>query len=211
MGENRKKPNNYFEAILQLRNPSSGSFKTAVDDIYEAVENSRRDGVFISKEEKVKGGIDFYISSKKFSTQLGIKLNESYGGVYSVNPRLFSRDRQTSKDIYRLSILVRLPDFEKGSILKFGNELFQVTSFQKNTAIGVNLRTKKKTSLDLAQDYEIIANEGGAIHAIVTKHKPFVEVLDPETYQSMKVENCHETKKEKLKIIVDNGRAYAVE
>ena len=97
----------YFEAVLQLRNPND----EAVNCIVNAV-NKRKD-VFIAKKSKVKGGIDFYISSQRYTRSLGKLLKKSFKGELKVTRRLYGVDRQTSKLIYRGTVLFRIEEEKK--------------------------------------------------------------------------------------------------
>jgi len=98
----QQKPDQYYEAILQLRNPN----KEAVNCIINAV-NKRKD-VFIANQVKLKTGIDFYISSQRFTRSLGKLLKKSFKGELKESKKLYGVDRQKSKQIYRGTILFRL-------------------------------------------------------------------------------------------------------
>ena len=95
-------PGQYYEAVLQLRNPN----KEAVHCIENAI-NKRKD-VFIAKKVKVTNGIDFYISSQRFTKSLGKLLKKSFKGELKESRKLFGFDRQKSKQIYRGTVLFKL-------------------------------------------------------------------------------------------------------
>tara|TARA_Y100000310_G_C20563076_1_gene754045 strand:- start:89 stop:415 length:327 start_codon:yes stop_codon:yes gene_type:complete len=97
----------YYEAILQLRNPN----KEAVNCIVNAV-NKRKD-VFIAKKSKVRGGIDFYISSQRYTRTLGKLLKKSFKGELKISRKLFGVDRQKSKQLYRGTVLFRIEEEKK--------------------------------------------------------------------------------------------------
>jgi nonsense-mediated mRNA decay protein 3 len=99
-----QKPDQYFEATLQLRNPN----KEVVKCILNAV-NKRKD-VHIAKQVKAKNGIDFYISSQRFTRSLGKLLKKSYKGELKESKKLFGFNRQKSKQIYRGTVLFRLEE-----------------------------------------------------------------------------------------------------
>ena len=92
----------YYEAIIQLR-PYK---KEVLDFVRNKI--AKRKNVFISKETELKTGIDLYISSQKFARALGKKLKKSFKGELKTTRKLFSRNRQTSKDIYRVTVCFRL-------------------------------------------------------------------------------------------------------
>jgi NMD protein affecting ribosome stability and mRNA decay len=97
-------PGQYFEAVFQLRNPN----KEAVSCIVNAV-NKRKD-VFIAKQIEVKGGIDFYISSQRFTRSLGKKLKKSFKGELKESKKLFGMNHQTSRQVYRGTMLFRIDE-----------------------------------------------------------------------------------------------------
>ncbi len=93
---------NYYEGILQLRNPS--------EEVINFVRNQfkKNQKVWIAKQEKLKTGTDLYISSNKFLLSLGKKLKNSFNGELKTSRKLHSRNRVTSKNIYRVTVLFRL-------------------------------------------------------------------------------------------------------
>ncbi|MBR9690124.1 hypothetical protein GOV08_00380 [Candidatus Woesearchaeota archaeon] len=96
-----KQSASYFEGILQIRNPK----EDVIDYVKERIDSD--DSIHISKTEVVKGGVDFYVSSNKFLRKLGKEIKKRFDGELKESPQLFSRNRQTSKDIYRLNVLFR--------------------------------------------------------------------------------------------------------
>jgi NMD protein affecting ribosome stability and mRNA decay len=92
----------YYEGILQLRNPNK--------EVINFVRNQFRGNskVWVAKQERLKTGIDLYISSNKFLLSLGKRLKKSFKGEMKVSRKLHSRDRITSKNVYRVTVLFRL-------------------------------------------------------------------------------------------------------
>ena len=92
----------YFEAILQLRNPN--------EELLNCVMNAvrKRKNVFIAKEVRMKGGVDYYISSQRFTRSLGNKLKKAFKGELKVSRKLFGFDRQRSRLIYRGTVLFKM-------------------------------------------------------------------------------------------------------
>ena len=93
----------YFEGILQVRNPDDAleSF------IRKRLEDAEKRGVFANKILEVKNGVDYYMSDKRFLRRLGKELKKNFKGELKESAQLFSRDKQTSKDIFRLNVLFR--------------------------------------------------------------------------------------------------------
>ena len=102
MKDNIYSKDQYFEAKLQLR-PFN---KEVYDFVLKQV--AKRKNVFISKEVKLKTGIDIYLTSQRFARSLGKKLKDTFKGELKITRTLFSRDRLKSKLIYRGTVLFRM-------------------------------------------------------------------------------------------------------
>lgn len=99
----------YFEGILQLRNPKP----EVMDFITKRLDEVKIRGIHASDIKDVRGGIDFHITSKSFLRRLGRDLRKRFRGEYNESPELFSRNHQTSKDIWRINVLFRCIDEKK--------------------------------------------------------------------------------------------------
>ena len=173
----------YFEGILQLRNPS--------DDVMNFVRkktgNVAEKGIFIMQEKKVRGGVDIYVSSKKFVQELGREVVREFGGELKINPQLFSRNKQTSRDIYRVNVLVKLPDFKKGDFVEIEGNVCRIIGVGKKITV-FELEAGRRSEIDLSR-IKIKAVILEIKHTIVSKAKPEIEVIHPENYQSSLLSN----------------------
>jgi len=93
----------YYEAVLQVR----GEFpENIVEKITRFVSNCEDQRAFISRVEKVRGGLDVYLGSKK----VGEKARREFGRKCVEVKKSFktvSKDRQTSKETRRFYYLLR--------------------------------------------------------------------------------------------------------
>ena len=190
--------NQYYEGILQLR----GSDDEVVDYVENQVAKAKSKGVFISKVVRHKNGFDFYVSSRKFLHTLGKKLHAAFGGELKVNPRLFTKDRQTGKEVFRVNVFFKLLDFKKGDVINIDKKIIKITNISK-IVTGMDIETGKKVSFNIKnKKYEILKK----INTIVTKIKPVIEVLEPDTYQNIPVRNNALVRHgEKVKIVICEG------
>jgi len=93
----------YYEAILQIR-PAR---EDVVDFVLDAVE--KRNDVKISKVVELKTGIDFYLTNQRFSRgALARALRKKFKGIVKITKKIYGVDRQTSRVLYRATILFRL-------------------------------------------------------------------------------------------------------
>lgn len=185
--------NEYYEGVLQIRNPN--------DEVMDFINNSikKSKDVYISKVKKVGNGFDLYISDRRYILYLGRKLKEQFGGILKKSPRLFTRDRQTSKNVYRVNVLLQLYDFKKGDILEINNQYIKVSNIGKTVA-GTNVVTGKRVIFLLRNsNYKVLEK----YKTTVCKLKPEIEVLHPETYQNIKVDNKADVNMgEKVNIVI---------
>ena len=132
--------NNYFEGILQLRNPT----KEVRKFVKELIERTLR--VFVAKEEKVTNGFDLYLSSNRFLVNSGRKLQNKFGGEIKISSKLHTRKRLTSKEVYRVTVLFRRPSFKVGDIVRYKRGKIKVRTISKKV-FGMDVDTNKKISV----------------------------------------------------------------
>ena len=99
------KPNKnpqYFEAIMQLRNPNQ--------ELINFVENqvNKRKGAFIAKTVKQKNGMDYYISDQRLARSMGNRMKKSFKGELKTSRKIHTRNHLTSRDVYRVTICFRM-------------------------------------------------------------------------------------------------------
>ena len=106
----------YFEGTLQLRDVT----KAHLDFVLAQTTKDKR--ARIASLKKVKGGYDLQFSSNKYLRQMGRLLVAKYQGELKESVRLFSRNRLTQKDIYRLTVMFRPLAFKKGDAIIYKGE-----------------------------------------------------------------------------------------
>jgi NMD protein affecting ribosome stability and mRNA decay len=126
----------YFEGILQLRNPTSEvvSFVEKFDD-------------HISKVRQVTNGIDYYFVSQRFLRSLGKALQRRFPGKLVSTRSIHTRNRQTSKDVYRVTVLFRCFPFRKGDLVESRGETYLVLAVGKKVYVQ-HSKTREKKLLD---------------------------------------------------------------
>ncbi|MCW3141255.1 MAG: 60S ribosomal export protein NMD3 [Methanophagales archaeon] len=97
----------YYEGIVQIRAknriPTEGELAMAEEIAYSSV--GEKD--FISKERKLKGGLDVYVSSMECGRRISRQIVKKLGGSFSESRKLYGR--KDGRNIYRVSFSVRLP------------------------------------------------------------------------------------------------------
>lgn len=194
----QKEKTAYYEGILQLRNTS--------DSVFEFIERELKKvaskGAFITQSVETKTGVDLYITNKSHMRLLAQKIHAKFGGTLKLNPQLFSHNHQTSKDIYRLNILMELPSFHVGDVVFFTPVAARRKEDEKKAVLinrlgkimhGKDLFTGKGIAFEFkfAKDLEVAEQ----IKTTIAANTPDFLVLDPETFQAVPIVN-HEVLKE---------------
>ena len=133
------KPSSYFEGTLQLRNVNDEVIDFAVSEI----ENS---GVNIAKTKQFENGIDIYVSRQRFLRTLAGRLRKKFGGQIIVSRKLHTKSSLTSRDLYRVNVLFRLPNFKKDDIIVYKGDEIRIISMGKKI-FAKNIVTGKKLNL----------------------------------------------------------------
>lgn len=186
------KHKDYFEGEIQVRNATDEQLDLIRRLIWKENET-------ISKEIVEKNGVDLYVTSQKTIQKIARTIAAKTGAHIKLSRHLFSRNRHTGKQVYRLNLLVDIPDYSKGDCLTINGKLFLVTSLGKKLSC-VGLDTGKKTTITLNKgDYSIIK----PVKTMVTKTQPSLEIMDPNTYDTQPCSNP-------LNLKVANGQKVKV-
>ena len=94
----------YYQAIIQLR-PVNENLTNFVE------KKIGKTKAWVSKRINMKNGVDYYVSSNKVARQIGKQLKKSFRGELKESKKLFSKDRLTSRDIYRVTVCFKLKEY----------------------------------------------------------------------------------------------------
>ncbi len=185
----QKQKTAYYEGILQLREPHD----KVIDFMNTEMKQLQPKGVFITKSVDQKNGVDLYFTNKTHMQLLAQKIGAKFGATVSMHPQLFSHNHQTSKDIYRLNVLVVVPKFTMGDVISFdyprkGNLTVLIKSMGK-ICQGIDLNAQKTTGFELKNCTEIVMYKKQ--ETTVSSIYPHVGVLDPDTYQEEHPRNAN--------------------
>lgn len=129
----------YFEGTLQLRETTP----ELVDFVRNDIAENTKFGVHI-ETENIKGNrADFRLTSTKYMRQLGKRLTARFNGELTETVKLFTRDKQTSKEVYRTNVLFRLRHYKIGDIVESRGRKIKIKTIGKRVS-GVDVDTGKK-------------------------------------------------------------------
>jgi NMD protein affecting ribosome stability and mRNA decay len=138
-----KKGTDYFEGTLQLRDVTP----EVLNFVREDMAKHAVDGAHVTKEKGKGGNIDFKMTSTKYMRQLGKRLKQKFSGELTETVKLFTRNKQTSKEVYRTNVLFRLRKFKIGDIVESRGRKIKIKTMSKRVS-GVDMDTGKKVFVD---------------------------------------------------------------
>jgi NMD protein affecting ribosome stability and mRNA decay len=188
----------YFEGILQLRNASS-EVKEYIKNYF--VKNAPRK-VFVNKVVEKETSVDYFFVNKRHMMPLALKIIRNFGGFIDPNAQLFSHNKLTSKDLFRLNILVIVPDFLAGDAVLVGEDPVLVRKTEKLIS-GMKLETEKNYTFSYDAKTMNSIKPMKKFKSSISSIHPSIQVLHPETYQEFSAKNP-------LKLDVKSGQKVVV-
>ena len=189
-----KQQGSYYEAILQVRGPErtlpkqlEAEVERVVRSRVGAMRKSSRE-VFLSKVEKVKGGLDFYFSTVSSARSVSRELQETYCAEFKESSSLWGR--RDGKEVYRMTYLVRLPGIFRGDIVTLGGREFYVRGMSRGMLHGIDLLTGEERAIKFTDRTECSLSQSRPeiVSAVVLTEKELeMQVLDPETMKPLEV------------------------
>ena len=198
----------YFEGVLQLR--------SVQDDIRKEVRDELRkhasEGVHLTSEEKAKDGVDLYVTSGRFLRSFVRELQKRYGGEVKLTAKLFSRDKQTGKELFRVRALIRFPSFRTGDVISLDGKPVLISSVGEMLH-GTDLLAGKKVGVAyVGKDIPVLLRR--ETHVVRVRPRP--EVLHPESYDPVPLGNPAlaaglQPGSSVIVVVADDGRCYLVQ
>jgi nonsense-mediated mRNA decay protein 3 len=211
----------YFESVIQIRAdkrfPSTKELQT-IDSIMRGKISSlsvKNRMAYVSDVSMIKEGVDYYIGSYKAARKLTTAVKDVMGGVVQESPRLVGRDKSRGKDLYRIWISIRLPEFQKHDFIEYENRKGQVKGFDGKKILLNNLESHDVWSV-LWREYnkiKVVARSSDIKTTNVTSKTPkTIQILHPDTYQPVDINLNAETSDleigDEVKVVEIEGILY---
>ncbi|RME53918.1 hypothetical protein D6783_00450 [Candidatus Woesearchaeota archaeon] len=176
-----QKHKDYFEGTLQLRNPTPHTKQFIQNLLLKS-----HPGVHIAKTIQRKNGYDILLSSNKATYQIAQALHKTFGATIKTSTHLWGHDRQRSKHLQRLTVLVKIPAVRPGDVITYKDRPVLIQTVGKTT-YGYDLSRQKKisipsSSLDEQETLPIYETS-------IVQNQPSVYVLHPTTFQPIPLAN----------------------
>ncbi len=202
----------YFEAILQVRadgRPLTGDERKEVEGIVsrKVDEIMRKDRMgFIQDTIEKAEGLDFYMGSKGSARKLAQAIRDRFGGTIHEAYELVGVDRQTSREVYRTSISVRIPRFQRGDVVSDRQGKIYIVEHVDGRGIELrNLETQKNERMDwrTAKRDDLREIEYEREEAMVTSiGRDEVQFMNMRTYETFEMK--------KPNVELEEGEVYVL-
>jgi len=181
----------YHEAILQIRADARDLTKEELTDIRSNVENIVEDlklkgnrAIFITDIAKEHRGLDFYLSERGAGLVIAKKIQELYGGEIKQSSK--NMGMKDSKQVYRMTYLLRLPSYKKDDFVKFKDSFFQIISVHRKKVQLLDLLNWEEISFEIKQLTKALRIGGKELVKkviVVSQTKEEMQVMDEKTYK----------------------------
>ncbi len=182
----------YYESVLQVRSEEAlgraerEEIEGLVNKLLSSIAQKDRKA-FLSDFKPLRDGMDFYVGSIKVAKKLAEMLREKFGGEISESPKLFGRDK-SGKDLYRVTIALRLPRLKEGDIIELEGQLLQLLGFAKEKAIAFDLQSRKRAAMPVKnlKKAKLLGRKKDIVKATVSEVVPGrVQVIELQNYKTL--------------------------
>lgn len=182
----------YYESILQIRTCCKDLPSDLKDEVLARIENyvdfqakTNRD-IFISKMELVTGGVDVYLSSIQLGKALAKTLVDSYSAETKEASKLVGQTRD-GQEMYRLTYLVRLPDFHVGDVVSYDKRNYLLSKVSNAGGRITDLSTFKDRSIKRIEmnDLKVLIKAKDLTEAnVISRSGREIQILNPRTFET---------------------------
>ena len=188
-----RRTGNYYEAILQVRTSEKTLSPALQDEVLKKIEDfvdytaTTNPNAFITKMEIVPGGVDVYLSMIALGRELVKLLGDQYCAETDESSKLVGQTRD-GIEMYRVSYLVRLPEFHLGDIVRYGKKYYQLIRISNSGGKLRSLTNFQETPVRRANMPELkvyLKSSELEVADVISKSYGEVQIMDPTNY-SMK-------------------------
>lgn len=185
----------YFEATLQVRakkrkltKEELETIRLNVENLVESLKVKGNRGLFITDYAEEHGGIDFYLSEKGSAYTIAKKLQERFGGEIKQSSK--NVGMKDSRQIFRMTCLIRLPSYRKGDFISLDNSYFYIFSIRGNKVHTFELSNWTETVFD-GKDLQKASIVGGkelvTEMIFVSQLNDEIQLMDPKMYKTFEL------------------------
>ena len=179
----------YYEAIIQLRVDGLLARDAAIElaeehnYVLDLVDEQAKadEKAFLTKKTPVKGGIDYYIGSITLGRAIASKLRVRYGATVNEAPSIVGQ--KDGNDMYRNSILVKLPSLREGDVVALDGKLHVVESSDSKTTVLKSVRNGQITRVPSDDGLMKLVTKYRELKqaVVVSQDSSGIQILDPDS------------------------------
>jgi len=183
----------YYESKVQIRAdhrmPERAELDRALEIAVTTIDLAQKTDrlAFIAKTIWLREGLDLYVGTVKAAKRIIRALLKEMGGAITDSAKLTGR--RDGKDVYRVTFVLRLPEFPIGTIILSQQRIFEISS-TTSTKNAVDLETGHRTALNAEElrTAELVGTRSDAKRTVlVAIDADEVHLLDPETYVTLTI------------------------
>ena len=152
-------------------------------------QESGKRGLFITDYDEKREGLDFFFSEKTTAFSIAKKIQEQFGGDFKQSAS--AAGMKDSRQVYRMTYLVRIPAYRNGDFIFFDNSFFRIISIHEHKVRAVDLSTWEEKVLDGRHitSSKIYGNSTLIRDMIVvSQSKKELQLMDPKTYTTVEIQ-----------------------
>jgi nonsense-mediated mRNA decay protein 3 len=183
----------YFQSTVQVRgNNIRSEITPQIEECKKMAQSMADSGYqggdqlsFIQEMKDVKGGLDIVLGSTQLGRRMARAIAERFGGKLLETCKLVGK--KDSRDVYRSTLLIRLPKLKRGDIVSFRGAHYVVTGFDGKTTLVTSIREGRRSSLneENSEAMDVLGNKTEAVRAmVISKDDDVLEIMDPKTYKA---------------------------
>ena len=183
----------YYESIIQVRATGRRPDfyeRRQVEKIAHEVEDSTQESgerlSFITRFDDIKDGVDIVVSSHNIGDTIARQIVTEMGGKITRHPKLVGE--REGRKLYRITLLLRLPQFRKGDVITFKDRYYEVRGTDSGLLRVFDLKEGISNVLHDDSGYRLIGNVREAETADVTYiDQDMAGIMDPVSYEIREV------------------------
>ncbi|MDR2624453.1 MAG: hypothetical protein LBC39_07845 [Methanobrevibacter sp.] len=187
-----KRNSNYYEAVIQIRSQLKRIEDEQKEEVNKFVNKTldklyKKDKLaYIPQKNQLREGIDYYVGSLKSAKKLSSAIQKRFGGLITESARLVTKNKDTSKEIYRLWISIRLPSFSIGDFVEFEGKIAKILGFDGKKISALDLDNNNVINIIWKKSGNIkVLKRNGDVEktTVISKSPTILQILDPKTYE----------------------------
>lgn len=189
----------YYESTVQIRSDRRNITEEEQKEISRIIQEKRdekRGGnrmAYISKTvDTVRGGIDMYIGSEKFAKSLASDIAGAMAASTEYSTKV--KSMKDGKPMYQTTYCVRLPYFEKGDVVNYLKEPFQIDGINQGRVTLFSLKTRENKTLSLKESHPdhlkvIKKKDQFSRFIIMSLQPPNVSIMNSVSFETVDIDS----------------------